>query len=202
MASYPLLFHGAFLAPPTGPLSSHWPCQGRTRPQIEPLLRPCFCSLAESVSKAFMTAAAEFLTIERVAVLQRVDLFAGVPGPVLVGVARALDEVRFSSGQPVIVRGALEDWLFIVATGLVRVHIGETTLAERGPGAIFGELAILSPAARSASVTAVEPSLLLRLRRQPFEELLNDRAEIGRAVIFGLARRLQELADRDATGAK
>lgn len=150
-----------------------------------------------------MTATAEFLTIERVAVLQRVDLFSAVPGPVLVGVARALDEVRFASGQPVIARGALEDWLFIVATGKVRVHIGDRELEERGPGSVFGELAILSPAPRSTSVTAVEPSLLLRLRRQPFEELLNDRAEISRAVIFSLARRLQELADRDATaGAK
>ena len=145
-----------------------------------------------------MSATAEFLTIERVAVLQRVDLFVAVPGPVLVGVARVLDEVRFTSGQPVMVRGALEDWLFVVATGSVRVRIGDQTLAERGPGSVLGELAILSPAPRSASVTATEPSMLLRLRRQPFEELLSDRAEIGRAVIIGLSRRLQELADRDA----
>lgn len=149
-----------------------------------------------------MSTPAELLTIERVAVLQRVDLFAAVPGPVLVGVARVLEEVRFASGQPVIVRGALEDWLFVVASGSVRVHIGEKTLSERGPGSVLGELAILSPAPRSASVTAAESSLLLRLRRQPFEELLNDRAEIGRAVIIGLTRRLQELADRDATGTK
>lgn len=145
-----------------------------------------------------MSASAEFLTIERVALLQRVDLFVAVPGSVLVGVARVLDEIRFTSGQPVMVRGALEDWLFVVATGSVRVHIGDQTLAERGPGSVLGELTILSPAPRSASCTATEPSMLLRLRRQPFEELLNDRAEIGRAVIIGLSRRLQELADRDA----
>ena len=50
---------------------------------------------------------------------------------------------------------------------------------------------MLAPAPRAASATAVEPSLLLRLRRGPFEELLEDRPEIARAVIHTLARLLQ-----------
>ena len=57
---------------------------------------------------------------------------------------------------------------------------------------------MLAPAPRSASVTAIEPSLLLRLRRGPFEELLDDRPEIARAVISTLARMLQAAADDGA----
>lgn len=147
-----------------------------------------------------MDADAELLTIERVAVLQRVGLFGSAPGHTLVAVARLLDEVRFGPGEAVIERGAVEDWLFIVASGRVRAHLGEQTLVERGPGEVVGELALLAPGARSASVTALEHSLLLRLRREPFEELLDDSPEIARAVIASLARRLQELADRDAQG--
>ena len=56
---------------------------------------------------------------------------------------------------------------------------------------------MLAPAPRSASVTAMEPSLLLRLRRGPFEELLDDRPEIARGVISTLARLLQAAADDD-----
>ena len=59
----------------------------------------------------------------------------------------------------------------------------------------MGEFAVVAPAPRSASVTAVEPSLLLRLRRGPFEELLDDRPEIARGVISTLARLLQATAD-------
>lgn len=140
----------------------------------------------------------ELLTLERVAVLQQVPMFAAVPGHSLVAVARVLDEVRVEAGEAIIERGAVEDWLYVVAEGRVRAHLGDRTLVERGPGDIVGELALLSPAPRSASVTAIEPTLLLRLRRGPFDELLEDHAEIARAVLAALARRLQELADADA----
>ena len=101
------------------------------------------------------------------------------------------------AGTTVIERGALEDWLFVIAAGSVRVHVGTRTLATLTAGAVVGELAVLAPAPRAASVTAVEPALLLRLRRGPFEELLEDRPEIARAVIHTLARLLQ-LADHGA----
>jgi CRP-like cAMP-binding protein len=133
----------------------------------------------------------ELLTIERVAVLHRVALFRDVAGHELAPVARLLEEVRLPSGVTFIERGAAEDWLFVIAEGLVRVHVGARTLRELGPGSVVGELAVLAPAPRSASVTTVEPSLLLRLRRQPFDELLEDRPEIARAVISALAQLLQ-----------
>jgi CRP-like cAMP-binding protein len=134
---------------------------------------------------------AELITIERVAALQRVALFRDVPGHALVAVARVLEEVSFDIGDRVIETGTVEDWLFVVATGRVRVHRGERTLVESGPGSVVGELAVLAPAPRSASVTAVEPSLLLRLRRGPIDELLDDHPEIARGVITTLARFLQ-----------
>ncbi|MEP7056074.1 MAG: cyclic nucleotide-binding domain-containing protein [Actinomycetota bacterium] len=140
----------------------------------------------------------ELLTIERVAVLQRAGIFSGIPGHTLAAVARIVDEVRFNPGEEIITRGAVEDWLFVVAEGRVRAHIGDRTLTERLPGDVVGELAVLAPAARSASVTAIEPTLLLRLRRKAFDELLDDQPDIARSVIAALATRLQELADDEA----
>ena len=140
----------------------------------------------------------ELLTIERVAVLKRVGLLSSVPGHRLVAVARLLEEVRVATGDTILERGAVEDWLFIVAEGRVRVHVGSRTLVENGPGAVVGELAVLAPAPRSASVTALEPTLLLRLRRGPFEELLDDSPEIARVVISTLASQLQAVADAGA----
>jgi CRP-like cAMP-binding protein len=143
----------------------------------------------------------ELLTIERVAVLQRVGLLSAVPGDRLVAVARLLEEVRVDAGVTIIERGAVEDWLFVVADGRVRVHVDTRTLVESGPGTVVGELAVLAPAPRSASVTTTEPSLLLRLRRGPFEELLDDRPEIARVVISTLAKLLQAVADQGAGAA-
>jgi CRP-like cAMP-binding protein len=140
----------------------------------------------------------ELLTIERVAVLQRVRLLSAVPGNRLIAVARLLEEVRVGPGVTIIERGAVEDWLFVVADGKVRVHVDTRTIVESGPGAVVGELAVLAPAPRSASVTTMESSLLLRLRRGPFEELLDDRPEIARVVISTLANLLQAVADQGA----
>ena len=63
------------------------------------------------------------------------------------------------------------------------MHVGTRTVVESGPGAVVGELAVLVPAPRSASVTAMESSLLLRLRRGAFDELLDDNPELARVVI-------------------
>jgi len=134
------------------------------------------------------------MTIERVAALQRVALFADVPGHALVAVARIVEEVRVPAHVTVIERGALEDWLFVIAEGRVRAHVDERTLAEVGRGGVIGELAVLSPAPRAASVTTSEPAVLLRLRRGPFEELLDDHPEIARVVVETLARMLQQSA--------
>lgn len=131
------------------------------------------------------------LTIERVAVLQRVELFSQVPGHLLVAVARLLEEVAFDAGERAIERGAVEDWLFVIAEGRLRVHLGDRTLQEVVKGEVVGELAVLASAPRSATVTAEEPSLLLRLRRGPLEELLDERPEIARAVIATLVALLQ-----------
>jgi len=142
------------------------------------------------------------MTIERVAVLQRVELFREVPGHMLAAVARLLEEESFEAGAAIIERGAVEDWLYVVAEGRVRVHNGGRTLGEAGKGDVVGEFAVLAASPRSASVTAIEPSLLLRLRRAPFEELLDDRPEIARGVISTLVRLLQASnADVEMAGA-
>ncbi|HEY7628770.1 MAG TPA: cyclic nucleotide-binding domain-containing protein [Ilumatobacteraceae bacterium] len=147
-----------------------------------------------------MSLGPELITIERVAVLQRVALLSEVAGHALVSVARLVEEVRVDAGVTFITCGAMEDWLFVVASGRVLAHIDDRPLAEIGTGGVVGELAVLSPAPRAASVTALEPTLLLRLRRAPFEELLDDHPEICRAVIGTLARMLQEAAGGGAGG--
>ena len=85
--------------------------------------------------------------VERVAALHRVDLFAEVPGRVLAAVADVATEVRAAAGESLIEEGAVEAHLYAVVDGRVRVHRGDQTLVELGPGTTVGELAALVPAA-------------------------------------------------------
>ena len=131
-------------------------------------------------------------TIERVAALHRVDLFATVPGRVLAAVARTLTETIVPAGAPVITAGALEDHLFVIVGGRVGVHDGEYPLGELGPGTTVGELAALVPEPRSVSVTALEDTRLLRLDKPVLDELLADRPALAQGIIRALVFRLRD----------
>ena len=133
--------------------------------------------------------------VERVSALHRVDLFAGVPGRVLAALAEEAEEVRAEPGTVLIEQGAVEAHLYAVVKGRVRVHRGDQTLLELGPGATVGELAVLVPQPRSASVTVVEPTLVLRVDKVVLDDLLADWPELTEGVIAALVERLRAAAD-------
>ena len=133
--------------------------------------------------------------VERVSALHRVDLCAGVPGRVLAALAEEAEEVRAEPGTVLIEQGAVEAHLYAVVQGRVRVHRGNQTLLELGPGATVGELAVLVPQPRSASVTVVEPTLVLRVDKAVLDDLLADWPELTEGVIAALVERLRAAAD-------
>ena len=98
-------------------------------------------------------------TVERVVALQRVPLFAEVPGRTLAAVAQRATEVEVEAGGLVIEQGAVEDHLFAVVTGRLVARDGERVLRELAAGSTVGELAALAPEPRSAGVTALVPTL-------------------------------------------
>jgi len=133
--------------------------------------------------------------VERVAALHRVELFARVPGRVLAAVAASAVEERIAAGAILVEEGAVEAHLYAIVEGRVRVHRGDRTLVELGPGTTVGELAVLVPAPRAASVTALEPTLVLRVDQDVVDELLADWPELASGVIAELVARLRAAAE-------
>ncbi|HEY4190445.1 MAG TPA: cyclic nucleotide-binding domain-containing protein [Candidatus Limnocylindrales bacterium] len=136
-------------------------------------------------------------TIERVVALQRVGLFAAVPGRTLAAVARRAREVDVPAGAVLIDEGAVEDHLFVLVSGSLRVHRDGRTLATLGPGATVGELAALVPEPRSATVTALAPSRLLRIDKPVLDEVLADGPDLATGVIAALVAMVRERSGRD-----
>jgi CRP-like cAMP-binding protein len=136
------------------------------------------------------------VTVERVAALHHTDLFRDVPGRTLAAVARLATEVEIEPGGRIIEEGSVEDHLFVIVRGRVWVHQGDRTLRELGPGATIGELAALVPEPRSASVTALEPTLLLRTDKPVLDELLADHPALAGGVITALVGMLRTAGDR------
>lgn len=132
------------------------------------------------------------ITIERVALLHSVGFFAGVPTAVIASVARLADEVERDTGESLIVESEDADCMYVIARGRVRVEKGGRVIAELGSGDVVGEMAVLSPGPRHASVIAVEPSLFLRVGRDVVTELLLDHPQVTRGIIDVLVRRLRQ----------
>jgi hypothetical protein len=132
------------------------------------------------------------LIIERVMNLKAIDLFSGIPDHVLASVAGAVDEVEYPAGTTFIHEGVLEDCLFVIIDGEVRVHRGAVEIVTLGRGRSVGELAVLDPEPRSASVTALNDIFLFRLDKESFDEIMFDRPEIAQGVIRTLCRRIRE----------
>lgn len=131
------------------------------------------------------------LTIEKVAVLRGVDLFKDVPGFVLAAVAQVMTPVHFQPGENIIREGEVEQCMYIVVEGEVRVHSGERTLLHLGKNETVGELAALDPEPRAASVTAVEEATLFRLDKAALDEVMADRPEMAQGIIRALCQRIR-----------
>jgi len=131
------------------------------------------------------------LTIERVICLKAVPMFAEVSDETLADVAELLGEVDYAKGQVVFEKGAEGDSLYVVVSGRVRVYDGARTIVELGPKEIFGELALLDPEPRLASIAAVEDTRLFRLDRESFAELMAGNIEVVRGVLHVLCERLR-----------
>jgi hypothetical protein len=127
-------------------------------------------------------AAGQFSTIDKVLVLKDVSLFKSIPHEVLAHVAALLTDRWVAAGETVFAKGDLGDCLYVIALGRVRIHDGERTFKVLDARNFFGELSLLDAEPRSASVSAIEQSHLLRLGQADFYSLLSEQPEITHAI--------------------
>ena len=109
-----------------------------------------------------------------------------------------LEEVDVSENETIFTQGDPGDSLYVIVDGKVRVHEGERSLNYLGERDVFGEMALLDPEPRSATVTAMEASRLFRLDQMPFYDLMAERPEIATGIIHILTGRLRNRVDDTA----
>jgi CRP/FNR family transcriptional regulator, cyclic AMP receptor protein len=101
----------------------------------------------------------------------------------------------FEAGRVIFREGDQGDHMYIIQTGQVKIskNIGgrEHELAVLEKGDFFGEMAIVSRIARTATATAVNTTQLLAFDRQGFMGMIEKNAKIALNIIDKLSRRLQ-----------
>jgi len=136
------------------------------------------------------------LTIEKVIILKEVEIFAQIPEEVLIDLASIMEEEHIPKGDQFITQGEMGTHMYLIAEGKVDVHVGDKHLIYLSEKQIVGEMALLDSEERSASVTAVQDTLLLRLDQDIFYDLMTDRIEVARGIIKVLNKRVRDLNER------
>ena len=142
---------------------------------------------------------------ERIAQLAKVPLFAGLTDSALELISRVATEEAHALGTKIFQHGDPGDKLYIILEGKVRISrdvpgMGEEALAVLGPGAVFGEMALLDEAPRSADARVHERCRLLALPKDAFEDLLFLHKDLAYEVLWSVVRmltqRLRETNDK------
>jgi CRP-like cAMP-binding protein len=104
-------------------------------------------------------------------------------------------EVSFGPGEAIVEAGDRADAMFVVLEGEAQVDVGGR-FHRLGPGDVFGEMALLAPDRRMATVRAVESVRTLRVESEAFRSLLREHPELGLSLLRTLVLRLREVEQR------
>jgi small-conductance mechanosensitive channel/CRP-like cAMP-binding protein len=141
----------------------------------------------------------------REAVLRRVDVLEPLPEQVRLRLAEMTEELKFGSGEPIVVQGEVADALFVVARGSVVVRTDgaagiSTEIARLGPHQLFGEMS-LSSGVRGATVQAEVDSVVLKMSHADFQAVIDEVPGLAQAMVERIAERQQAAgALLDASG--
>ncbi|MBO6539939.1 MAG: cyclic nucleotide-binding domain-containing protein [Rhizobiaceae bacterium] len=132
-------------------------------------------------------------------ILERVKLFKDFTRDQLRLLAFGAETLRLRAGRDLYREGAAADSAYVVTAGkieLSRNRDGETVKAgEAGPGAMLGELALISGGKRLTSAAAAEDSEVMRLNRSLFRRILEEYPEVANALHARISANMKSMLD-------
>jgi small-conductance mechanosensitive channel/CRP-like cAMP-binding protein len=129
----------------------------------------------------------------RPALLERTELFACLTSQERAELAELMAERTYAAGTPVVRQGDPGASLFILAEGVLDVHVAAdgskpTRLDRMLPGDVFGEISLLTGKPRSASVTSATDAVVYEIDKQDLEPILRRRPELAQDLAAVMQR--------------
>jgi CRP/FNR family cyclic AMP-dependent transcriptional regulator len=129
--------------------------------------------------------------------LRRVPLFDGMDDKHLKRLGESFTERPFTAGQELVTEGSGGVGFFVIESGEAHVSVEGESRRELGPGAYFGEIALIDGGLRTATVTAVTDGLMYGMTSWQFRPLVEDNASIAWPLLEAMAKRTRELEQRE-----
>lgn len=125
--------------------------------------------------------------------IRRVPIFSALGDAEVVHIAALATEFEAPKGQVLVEHGQPGTGVFIVREGEVRVDRPNGEHVDLGPGAFFGELAVLAEVSRTARVSALTDLRCLAISRNDLLGLLDREPTVAVSMLREVARRLAEV---------
>ncbi|HEY7132462.1 MAG TPA: cyclic nucleotide-binding domain-containing protein [Candidatus Limnocylindrales bacterium] len=132
-------------------------------------------------------------TDEKLELLKRTPLLAGLGRRDIEEVGRLADEVDLKAGHVLMRQGDPGREFFVVIEGEVSVERDGRHVAKVGPGGFVGDIALVTERPRTATVTTTEPSRFLVVGHREFHTLMDQYPSIRMSVLESMAIMLRDL---------
>jgi len=123
--------------------------------------------------------------------VSKVPFFQSLDPAAITEITHLLRLLEVPERTAIIRRGKIGDCMYFIAAGEVQVDVKPSPV-RLGPGAFFGELALLGDSVRSANVTTTMPSTLLILDLADFRTFTANHPDLKRAIDVEAQRRMSE----------
>jgi len=123
--------------------------------------------------------------------IRSVPLFSDLDDKTAGRLAGEFVERHFDEGAAIATEGTDGLNFFIVASGEAAVSVKGEQVRMLGPGASFGEVALVDKSARTATVTAATPMVTYALPVWSFRPFVEERPELAWKLLMHLAEMLR-----------
>ncbi len=134
--------------------------------------------------------------IEKVVFLQDIDAFAEIPIEQLTHIASITKEVQLEPDDTLIKQDEPAEALYFIVEGKIRMLRNERSI-EVGKKDVIGAWSLFDDELPNFfTAVAVEPTLLLRIDREDFLDIVADYVEITEGIFKSLARRIYRFSQQ------
>jgi CRP-like cAMP-binding protein len=128
--------------------------------------------------------------------LKSISIFSACGPRDLTELGQLLDEVDIPDGKVITREGDSAAEMFLIASGKARVERAGQPVDELGPGAIIGEMALISEGKRNATVTADGPVKAFVAGHREFHSMMDRYPDFRMRVLEGMAKKIRMLEDQ------
>ena len=128
--------------------------------------------------------------------IRGISIFSDLDDASVKQLASDFVEREFDAGQPIATEGEGGLNFFVVESGTADVSVGGNAVGTLGPGASFGEIALVDKSARSATVTASTQLRAYALPVWSFRSFAESRPSVTWKLLELLAERLRAAEHR------